>query len=255
MSYNPYTLEGKRILITGGSSGIGRATAIECAKLGAIVIAVGRNEERLKETLSLMNERVSELENEGHSYIVADVTTEEGRAAIVSQCGALDGVVCNAGINKTAPIYFLKSEELDTVFDTNTKAPMMLIHDLLSKRCLKAKASLVFTSSIDAVTPAITTAAYGASKAALTNFMKLCAKELAPRLIRSNAIMPGMVETPILAEMRMTDEELQNDREQYPLKRYGRPEEIAWAIIYLLSDAAAWVTGSVLTIDGGCSIR
>ena len=131
----------------------------------------------------------------------------------------------------------------------------MLIHDLLSKRCLKAKSSLVFTSSIDASTPAISTAAYGASKAALTNFMKLCAKELAPRQIRSNAVMPGMVETPILSEMHMTDEELQNDKQQYPLKRYGRPEEIAWAIIYLLSDAAAWVTGSVLTIDGGCSIR
>lgn len=248
MSYNPYTLEGKRVLVTGASSGIGRATAIECSRLGATCVICGRNEQRLQGTLK-------SLEGINHSYIVADVTTEDGRAAIVSQCGQLDGVVCNAGINKTAPIYFLKSDELDEVFDTNTKAPMLLIHDLLSKRCLKAKSSLVFTSSIDAVAPAITTAAYGASKAALTNFMKLCAKELAPRQIRSNAVMPGMVETPILSEMHMTDEELLSDKLQYPLKRYGRPEEIAWAIIYLLSDAAAWVTGSVLTIDGGCSIR
>ena len=248
MAYNPYSLEGKRVLITGASSGIGRATAIECSKLGATCILIGRNEARLQETLSL-------LEGENHTSIVADVTTKEGRAAIVSQCGQLDGVVCNAGINKTAPIYFLKEEELDEVMTTNATAPMMLIHDLVSKRSIKAKASIVFTSSIDAVTPAITTAAYGASKAALTNFMKVCANELAPRLIRSNAIMPGMVETPILAEMRMTDEELEADKQQYPLKRYGQPEEIAWAIIYLLSDAAAWVTGSVLTIDGGCSIR
>ena len=248
MSYNPYTLSGKRILITGASSGIGRATAIECAKLGSICILCGRNETRLQETLK-------SLEGANHSYVVADLTTEDGRAAIVLQSGQIDGVVCNAGINKTAPVYFLKSDEIDEVFDTNIKAPMMLIHDLLSKRCLKAKSSLVFTSSIDASTPAISTAAYGASKAALTNFMKLCAKELAPRQIRSNAVMPGMVETPILSEMHMTDEELQNDKQQYPLKRYGRPEEIAWAIIYLLSDAAAWVTGSVLTIDGGCSIR
>ena len=248
MSYNPYTLEGKRILITGASSGIGRATAIECAKLGATCILIGRNEVRLQETLS-------QLEGEGHSSIVADVTTSDGRNAIVAQCGQLDGVICNAGINKTAPIYFLKEEELDEVMATNATAPMMLIHDLVTKRCVKAKASIVFTSSIDAVTPAISTAAYGASKAALTNFMKVCAKELAPRLIRSNAIMPGMVETPILAEMRMTDEELEADKQNYPLKRYGQPEEIAWAIIYLLSDAAAWITGSVLTIDGGCSIR
>lgn len=248
MSYNPYSIEGKRILITGASSGIGRATAIECSKLGATCILVGRNEARLQETLS-------QLEGANHISIVADVTIKEGRAAIVEQCGQLDGVVCNAGINKTAPIYFLKEEEVDEVMATNTMAPMMLIHDLVTKRSIKAKASIVFTSSIDAVIPAITTAAYGASKAALTNFMKVCAKELAPRFIRSNAIMPGMVETPILAEMRMTDEELEADKQQYPLKRYGQPEEIAWAIIYLLSDAAAWVTGSVLTIDGGCSIR
>lgn len=248
MSYNPYNIEGKRVLITGASSGIGRATAIECAKLGATCVLVGRNEARLQETLSL-------LEGENHTSIIADVTTTDGRAAIVAQCGQLDGIVCNAGINKTAPIYFLKEEEVDEVMTTNATAPMMLIHDLVTKRCVKAKASIVFTSSIDAVTPAISTAAYGASKAALTNFMMVCAKELAPRLIRSNAIMPGMVETPILAEMRMTDEELEADKQNYPLKRYGQPKEIAWAIIYLLSDAAAWVTGSLLTIDGGCSIR
>lgn len=248
MSYNPYNIEGKHILITGTSSGIGRATAIECSKLGAVCVLVGRNETRLQETLS-------QMEGENHTSIVADVTTKGGREAIVAKCGQLDGVVCNAGINKTAPIYFLKEEELEEVMTTNATAPMMLIHDLVSKRCIRARASIVFTSSIDAITPAITTAAYGASKAALTNFMKVCAKELAPRLIRSNAIMPGMVETPILAEMRMTDEELEADKQQYPLKRYGQPEEIAWAIIYLLSDAAVWVTGSVLTIDGGCSIR
>lgn len=255
MSYNPYNIEGKRILITGASSGIGRATAIECSKLGAACILVGRNKERLEATLLELKALDSARSDGAHLAIQADVTTQEGRAAIVAQCGQLDGVVCNAGINKTAPIYFLKEEELDEVMTTNATAPMMLIHDLVSKRCIKAKASIVFTSSIDAVTPAITTAAYGASKAALTNFMKVCAKELAPRLIRSNAIMPGMVETPILAEMRMTDEELEEDKQNYPLKRYGQPEEIAWAIIYLLSDAAAWVTGSVLTIDGGCSIR
>lgn len=248
MSYNPYNIEGKHILITGASSGIGRATAIECSKLGAVCVLVGRNETRLQETLS-------QMEGENHTSIVADVTTKGGREAIVAKCGQLDGVVCNAGINKTAPIYFLKEEELEEVMTTNATAPMMLIHDLVSKRCIRARASIVFTSSIDAITPAITTAAYGASKAALTNFMKVCAKELAPRLIRSNAIMPGMVETPILAEMMMTDEELEADKQQYPLKRYGQPEEIAWAIIYLLSDAAVWVTGSVLTIDGGCSIR
>lgn len=246
--YNPYSLKDKTILVTGASSGIGRATAIECSRMGAVCWLTGRNEERLKETFSM-------LDKNDHHYIVADISTQEGIDMLVNTLPPVDGVVCNAGINKTSPIYFLKQGELEEVLTINITSPMMLIRTMAMQRRLKAYASLVFTSSIDAVTPAITTAAYGASKAALTNFMKVCAKELAPRKIRSNAVHPGMTETPILSEMRMSDEEINQDKQQYLLKRYGRPEEIAWSIVYLLSDASAWVTGSVLTIDGGYSIR
>ena len=248
MSYNPYSLEGKTIFITGASSGIGKATAIECAKLGARCIINGRDEERLKNTCA-------QLQGNGHQIVIGDVTQEDTIKTIVSVIPQLDGVVFNAGINKTAPIYFLKQNEIETVFGVNTIAPMLLMNALLKAKLVNNGASLVFTSSIDSVTPVITTAAYGASKAALTNFMKLCAKELAPRKIRSNAVHPGMVETAILNEMHMTDEEFVKDKQEYLLKRYGRPEEIAWAIAYLLSDASLWVTGSVLTIDGGYSIR
>ena len=247
MEYNPFNLIGKRILITGASSGIGRATAIECSKLGATCVLCGRNEERLQETLL-------QLEGEGHVSIVADLLAQEGILAITANCDKLDGVVLNAGINLMAPIYFLKEEDVNQVFQTNTLAPMHLMQALLKARKINAKASLVFTSSIDAVNPDVSSSAYAASKAALTSFMRSCAKELAPRQIRSNAVHPGLVETGMKHNGMVSDEDLEKNKELYLLKRYAQPEEIAWAIIYLLSDASAFVTGSVLTIDGGISI-
>ena len=250
MSYTPFTLSGKRILITGASSGIGRATAIECAKLGATCVLCGRNEERLRETMSAMDNLKSE-----HQIIVADLQKMEDLQRIASECGQLDGLVCNAGINIMAPIYFLKEEEVAQVFQTNTFAPMYLMQTLLRARKINAKASLVFTSSIDAANPDVSSSAYAASKAALTSFMRSCAKELAPRQIRANAIHPGVVETGMKHNGMVSDEDLEKNKELYLLKRFARPEEIAWAIIYLLSDAASFVTGSVLTIDGGISIN
>lgn len=247
MSYNPYNIEGKRILITGASSGIGRATSIECSKLGATCVLVGRNEARLQETLSL-------LEGNGHITIAADLMKADDLQLIATNCDKLDGVVLNAGINLMAPIYFLKEKDVNKVFATNTLAPMHLMQALLKARKINAMASLVFTSSIDAVNPDVSSSAYAASKAALTSFMRSCAKELAPRQIRANAVHPGLVETGMKHNGMVSDEDLEKNKELYLLKRYARPEEIAWAIIYLLSDASAFVTGSVLTIDGGISI-
>ena len=248
MNYNPYTLSGKRVLITGASSGIGRATAIECSKLGAICVLCGRNEERLQETLSM-------LDGNGHVTIAADLLNAEDLQRIASQCDKLDGVVLNAGINLMAPIYFLKEEDVNQVFTTNVLAPMHLMQALLKARKINAKASLVFTSSIDALNPDVSSSAYAASKAALTSFMRSCAKELAPRQIRANAVHPGLVETGMKHNGMVSDEDLEKNKDLYLLKRYAHPEEIAWAIIYLLSDASAFVTGSVLTIDGGISIN
>lgn len=247
MSYNPYNIEGKRILITGASSGIGRATAMECSKLGATCILVGRNDERLQESLSM-------LEGNGHVTIAADLLKSDDLQRIAAQCDKLDGVVLNAGINLMAPIYFLKEEDVNQVFATNTLAPMHLMQALLKARKINAKASLVFTSSIDANNPDVSSSAYAASKAALTSFMRSCAKELAPRQIRANAVHPGLVETGMKHNGMVSDEDLEKNKDLYLLKRYARPEEVAWAIIYLLSDASAFVTGSVLTIDGGISI-
>lgn len=248
--YNPFSLEGKTLLITGASSGIGKITAIECSKLGAHLIITGRREDALVETLSL-------LRGKGHELIVEDLSSEKGCASLVEKLPVLDGIVCNAGVGKMLPVQFYSEDVLDEVFKVNAFAPMLLLKSLVRKRKLNNPSSVVFTSSISGysnVAPA--NGIYGASKSALTAYMKYAALELAGKGIRCNAVHPGRVNTALIANNRLLSEaDITKDMEQYPLKRYGEPEEIAYAIIYLLSDAASWVTGSNLVIDGGRSLK
>lgn len=244
MNYNPYSLEGKTILITGASSGIGRATAIECSKMGAKCVITGRNEERLQEVYDL-------LEGDGHIQIIADLATAEGLEMLVAQVPELNGLVNNAGISNTKPIGFIKQEDLDSVFAANAFAPIMLTKMLLKKKKLQSGASIVFTSSAAAMNPDVANSVYSATKAAIASFSRSCAKELASKLIRSNSVHPGMVKTSMTENLVVDQEDQEKDMQRYPLKRYGRPEDIAWAIIYLLSDASAWVTGTSMVIDGG----
>ena len=244
MSYNPFTLEGKTILITGASSGIGRATAIECSKLGAKCVITGRNEERLNETLSKM-------EGEGHQIIVADIATQDGIDTVVERSPAIDGLVNNAGVSHTKPISFIKEEELNRIFSINTFAPIVLTKSLLKKKKMNVGGSIVFVSSAASINPDIANSIYSATKAAIASFSRSCAKELSGKQIRSNSIHPGMVETELVQNLVFSAEELEVDKARYLLKRYGKPEEIAWSIIYLMSDASAWATGTQLVIDGG----
>lgn len=244
MSYNPYSLEGKTILITGASSGIGRATAIECAKLGARVVITGRNEGRLAETLNC-------LDGKGHQMRVADITIEDERKLLVDALLQIDGFVCNAGITKRKPISFVKEEELLEVFNTNTFAAFLLTKAIMKAKRMNKDGSIVFVSSMAAkmVTPG--NSIYAASKAAIESFSRSCAQEYAGKGIRSNAVLPGMVETPLISSGMLSQEDMERDRQHYMLKRYGRPEEIAWAIIFLLSDASKWITNTSLIIAGG----
>lgn len=248
MSYNPFTLEGKKILITGASSGIGQATAIECSKLGAKVIIIGRNEERLKQTLA-------QMEGDGHEYMVCDLSNSEDLNRIVSEMPTLDGLVNNAGIGNMSPISFIKEKDLETVFKTNTFAPILLLKLLSKKRLLAKNSSVVFTSSVAGLGAASTgNGIYTASKGALSAFIKVAALEFASKNIRINAVCPGMTRTPLIENESVQEEELQKDMERYPLKRYADPKEIAWGIIYLLSDASSFVTGDNLVIDGGLNV-
>lgn len=242
--YNPFSLEGKIIFITGASSGIGRATAIECSKMGATVIITGRNEERLNETFKA-------LEGEGHQQIVADLTIQEDIDNLVSQIDFLDGLVNNAGLGRNKPVSFIKMDDLEYVYQTNVFASILLTKSLLKKKKINRGGSLVFTSSISSRLNSPGIAMYASSKAAISSFMRSCAVELGDKCIRSNAVLPGMVETKLINRGDYTEDDMNRDREFYALKRYGKPEEIAYAIIYLLSDASSWVTGTSLVVDGG----
>ncbi len=243
MLSNPFSLESKTVLITGASSGIGRATAIECAKIGAHCVITGRNQERLQQTFE-------QLEGQGHVQIIADLASQEGIQTLAEQVPQLDGLVNNAGINLMKPIGFIKGDDLEKIYTTNTFAPILLTKFLLKKKKLNAGASIVFISSSAAMGSGIGNAVYGTSKAAIMSFSKYCARELAPK-IRSNSIHPGMVETELIQGREFSDADMEADRQKYLLKRYGKPEEIAYAVIYLLSDASAWITGHALVIDGG----
>lgn len=250
MEYNPYSLENKTILVTGASSGIGQTTAIECSRMGARLVITGRNEERLTRTFT-------SLSGSGHSMIAADLDEEDSIASLVEDVPILDGLSCNAGIGVgSKPVAFYKKKDLDTIFKTNTYSAPLLIKGLLKKKKFNNPSSIVLTSSIEgnSVT-SIGNGLYGMTKAALSAYSRTAALELAPKNIRCNVVTPGMVRTPLIAPTGdLTEEQLKADEQRYPLGRYGNPQDIAWAIIYLLSDASCWMTGSTLKIDGGFSL-
>ena len=239
--YNPYSLAGKTVLVTGASSGIGRATAIECSRLGATVVTTGRDEARLDETMAA-------LTGESHVSISADLTNADDVARLVSELPQIDGFVCNAGITRRRPVSYVKDEDLHEVFETNTFAAFTLTKALMKAKKINRGGSMVFLSSMAArqVTPG--NAMYAASKAAVESFARSCAQEYAPMQIRANAILPGMVETPMNKQGTLSAEAIERDKQNYLMKRYGKPEEIAWAVIYLLSDASAWTSGTSMVV-------
>lgn len=250
-NYNPFTLEGKTILVTGASSGIGRAAAIECSKAGARVIITARNEERLRETHSQLANAKEQPE-----WIMADMQKDEDIQLLVEQLSVLDGVVCNAGISINVPIAFIDREKIQQVLDVNTVAPILLTRQLIKKKKVAKGGSIVFTSSISGNnTVTVAHEMYSASKTAITGFMRNAALDLAVKGIRCNAVHPGMINTPMVHSGKYSEEQLQKDMENYPLHRFGEPEEVAYAMVYLLSDAAAWVTGHSLVIDGGLTLK
>lgn len=246
VTYNPFTLEGKTILVTGASSGIGKATAIECAKMGAKLVITGRDETRL-------NEVYNSLEGEGHIQIIADLSIDENIQRLAKEVPVLNGCVNNAGYNIMSVIQFIKKDDLERIMNVNLTAPIILTQLLVKNKKMAKDSSIVFTSSISARgRNSVGNSMYSATKGGLSSFMKNAALELAAKRIRCNAVLPGMVETPLKeGKSNITEEQWEINRQLYPLKRFGKPEEIAYGIIYLLSDASAWVTGTELIIDGG----
>jgi len=246
--YNPFSLAGKTILVTGASSGIGRAIAIECSKMGATLVISARNEERLNETLS-------QMEGSCHSIVVADLGNEDERKKLIDTSPVLDGLVNCAGIVKTLPFQFVDDETMTSVMNVNFTAPVLISAGLVKRKKFSKNSSIVFISSISGVVCVFGgNSIYSASKGAINGVMKNMALDLAPKGIRVNSVNPGMVETHIYDAGTITPEQLEEDKKHYPLKRYGKPEEIAYSVIYLLSDASSWVTGSSIVIDGGYTL-
>lgn len=242
--FNPFTLEGKTILVTGASSGIGQSIAVIISKMGASVMITARNRQRLQTTLNLM-------EGKNHNVIPADLMNEEQIANLVSELPKLDGIVHCAGVGDRTFCKELNEVTYDKVLDCNLKSPVMLQTAILKRKKLQKGASIVFIASMAAKYPSVGNAAYSASKGGLISYSKCLGLELASRQIRVNCICPAMVWTDLIIQSNVTKEVLEEAQLKYPLKRYGKPEDIAYLTVYLLSDVSEWMTGSCVDISGG----
>ncbi|MCQ2086411.1 MAG: SDR family oxidoreductase [archaeon] len=249
--YNPFTLQGKTILVTGASSGIGKSIAIQCSQYGASVVITGRNQERLQETLDLINIE----ETRQHLAFSADLNSDEQILKLASNVPCLDGLVLCSGINDKAPIKYVTRDKIEKVYNANVYGPILLVRELIRQKKINKGASVVFISSISSIYATISNALYASSKGAINSLVKVLALELSSKRIRVNSIMPGMVRTGINNTYELSDEEIDSVIKSYPLGRIGETEDIANAAIYFLSDASSWVTGANLVIDGGVTLR
>ena len=251
--FNPFTLENKTILVTGASSGIGRQCAIDCSKMGAKVVLLARNEERLNETLSLM-------EGEGHLTVAQDLTDFGALPQlvkdIVGKVGPLDGALHCAGISNTEPLKLVGVERLEEFFRANVFGAIELTREICKlKNVNKEGASIVFFSSVMGVVGESCKSTYSLTKGALISGMRSLAVEYAKKNIRFNCVSPGVIETPINANQAyMKNPELRAQFEAKHLLGFGHCSDISNACIYLLSDASRWVTGQNLIVDGGYTI-
>lgn len=244
-TFNPFTLEGKTILVTGASSGIGRAIAIVCSKMGASVVQTGRNQERLNQTLEQMAEG-------NHQVIPADLTIAEDIDRIAAECPSLNGIVHCAGVGDRTLLKMVREKDIERVMKANFDAPVLLQRALLKKKKVQTESSIVFIASRAPFAPAPGNGIYAASKGALLAYAKVLGLELVSQKIRVNSVCPAMVWTDLVqrdAEINGVD--YSQMEQSYPLKRFGKPEDVANLVIYLLSDASEWMTGSSIDITGG----
>ena len=244
---NPFSLEGKTILVTGASSNIGRQIAIKCSEMGAKVIASARNEERLKETVAAMT-------GEGHQIIPCDLSDVEQIAALVDQIPEIDGVVMCAAIFRTTPVRNNRRKYTEEMFRVNTFSYIDLVQSLLKKRKIKDRGSILFISSVAAYRPYVGNALYSSTKGAINSFCQVLAIEQSNRKIRANCISPGIVQSDMqYKEWAVTPEDLAKEEARFPLG-FGHTSDIAYAAVYMMSDASKWVTGTNMIVDGGQSI-
>lgn len=250
--FNPFSLEGKTILVTGASSGIGRQCAIDCSKMGATVIAVGRDQERLGRV-------VDEMGGSGFSYSF-DLNDLDGIkdliSAIVDKFGKLDGFIHAAGIEVTNPVKLSKPDDFESLYKVNCLSAFEIVKNLCGIKTFNKGGSIVLISSISGVIARKGLCAYSASKGALMSAARVMALEMAPREVRVNTISPGTILTPMMQKAldTMNEEDRRKRIDGFPLG-LGKTSDISNACIYLLSDASRWVTGQNIIVDGGYTVR
>ena len=243
--FNPFSIEGKTILVTGAASGMGKATAIACAKMGAKVVGADFNEEGLSKTLS-------ELEGEDHQSFVINLAEESTWSDLIASAPVFDGIANCGGIANMNPFLFVNRDEFDKVFNINFFGPVLLTKSIIKAKKLSKGGSIVFVASQDGnLIVHAGNSVYSASKSALVGMSRNMAIDLAPKKIRVNCILPGTTDTPLIRTGNVTEESLAEVAKSFPLKRFGTAEDMAYGIIYLLSDASSFVTGTELVIDGG----
>jgi NAD(P)-dependent dehydrogenase (short-subunit alcohol dehydrogenase family) len=241
----PFSLQGKTVLVTGATSGIGRQAAIDLSAAGATLVITGRDEARLTETLSA-------LKGAGHLPIIADLLDFDKFTSLAENLPLLDGIVHSAGVTGHIPAKFISANDISDIMRINYMAPVLLTAALLRKKKVAAKASIVFLSSITTKYPYYGGALYGSSKAAIEAYSRVLAIELAAKGIRSNCISPSFVRTPMVEDAGNTisTDVLAKFEKMMPLG-FGEPSDVSHAILYLLSDASKWVTGSNMVLGGG----
>lgn len=253
MQNNPFSLTGKIIVITGASSGIGRQCAITANALGAFVVLLGRSEERLKETASF-------LSTTNYLLLVTDITDYVGTAAGLEQVLKdirIDGIIHVAGISTTLPLRNITPEKLQPFFETNVFAAINITKLLTKAKFANSEGmSIVFISSVMGIVGELGKTTYSLTKGALVAGAKSLALELANKNIRVNCVLPGVVETPMSANaVYAQDAEAYNKIKNYHPIGLGKPEDVANACVFLLSNGARWITGTNLIVDGGYTAR
>lgn len=243
---NPFTLEGKRILVTGASSGIGRQIAISCSHMGASVVITGRDEARLAETAKA-------LAHGSPLSIIADQTNEAERNRLVDRVGSLTGVVHCAGTSKLSPIRQATEKHITELSELNFFAPILLTQRLIDRGSIGFDSSILFISSIAAHIGVPGVGVYSGTKAAIEGAVRSLAVELAPQRIRVNCLAPSLVVTPLFDKVG-SNTSIAEKEADHPLG-FGTVDDVANAAIYFLSDASRWITGQALIMDGGYSAK
>lgn len=256
MSFNPFSLENKVIIVTGASSGIGAQCAIDCSKMGAKVVLLARNKERLKQTLDKCEEPSR------HMILSIDLSTSDGLKDIVkdivARMGKINGVVNCAGMSSVTPLKLVNEDLLDQFFHTNVYSAINLSREVtrMGNYDKEKGCSIILFASIMGVCGEKCKTVYSATKGALIAAARSMACELAKNKVRVNVVSPGAIETPINAKLpHMADPVLRKELENKHLLGLGECSDISNACIYLLSDAAKWVTGHNLIVDGGYTVK